>query len=520
MEASVTADTRRFALFWLAAAATLPGADPPLRIGATRQLFLDEYLIASKKNVALKLHSPIAREIVLTADKPWEGQTLTYPCVFQDGGKYRLYYRASGPPTGTAQDSSSVRIMAWSYTAMAESTDGIHWTKPDLGVVEFQGSRRNNLVWPVDGQPGSDLFPFKDSNPEAPADERYKALANAGEHRLLALGSPDGVHWRLLQKEPVLAHLPPDPMMDPPNLAFWDGNQKQYVAYLRAWIHSRIRGFRRSTSKDFRHWTPAVMVDYGDGEVEHLYTNMTTPYDRAPGLYLMFAKRFVPNRRADPNWPADGLSETVLLSSRDGQRFDRTFMEPFVRPGLDPANWRDRSIMMARGILETSPSELSLYYFEHYRSDTVRLRRATLRPDGFISISAPYQGGEFTTRPFVVEGQELELNYSSSVAGSIRVEIQDETGKPIPGFRLEESAEIFGDELSRVVEWRRGHADLLTNDGREIPFKPSYLTPALRGRTVRLRFVMKAADLFSFRLRPETATLPALFHPAGSSGRP
>jgi hypothetical protein len=161
-----------------------------------------------------------------------------------------------------------------------------------------------------------------------------------------------------------------------------------------------------------------------------------------------------------------------------------------------------------------------LYYFEHYRSDTVRLRRATLRPDGFISISAPYQGGEFTTRPFVVEGQELELNYSSSVAGSIRVEIQDETGKPIPGFRLEESAEIFGDELSRVVEWRRGHADLLTNDGREIPFKPSYLTPALRGRTVRLRFVMKAADLFSFRLRPETATLPALFHPAGSSGRP
>lgn len=515
--------TRWFANFCLMNAAPLLAGDPPLRIGTTRQLFVDEFLIASKQGVALKLNSPVPREVVLTAEKPWEGQTMTYPCVFKHGERYRLYYRASGPPIGTSHNppAGNQRLMGWSYTAMAESADGVHWTKPDLGVIEFKGSRRNNLVWPTEGQQGNDLFPFKDSNPNAPADERYKALANIGEHQLLALGSPDGIHWRLLQKEPVFAYLPLDPMMDPPNLAFWDENQKQYVAYLRTWINFRIRGFRRSTSKDFRHWTHPEIVDYGEGEIEHLYTNMTTAYDRAPGIYLMFAKRFVPNRRVDPNWTSEGLSETVLLSSRDGQRFERTFMEPFVRPGLDPTNWHDRSVMMARGILETSPTELSLYYFEHYRTDTVRLRRTTLRPDGFISISAPYQGGEFTTKPFVMEGQELELNFSSSVAGSIRVEIQDESGKPIPAFRLEESAEIFGDDLARVVEWRRGHADLLTNEHTEIPFKPSYLAPALRGRTVRLRFVMKAADLYSFRLRPETATVPVLFHrPTGSRGRP
>jgi hypothetical protein len=92
--------------------------------------------------------------------------------------------------------------------------------------------------------------------------------------------------------------------------------------------------------------------------------------------------------------------------------------------------------MMGRGMLQTSPMELSLSYFEHYRTDSIQLRRATLRPDGFISVSAPFEGGEFTTKPFLLEGEELELNYSSSVAGSIRVEVQDEQGRTIPGFRL------------------------------------------------------------------------------------
>jgi hypothetical protein len=100
-----------------------------------------------------------------------------------------------------------------------------------------------------------------------------------------------------------------------------------------------------------------------------------------------------------------------------------------------------------------------------------------------------------------LEGQELELNYSSSVAGSIRVEVQDGEGRPIPGFRLQECDEIFGDELERVVTWRKGHNDVLTNDRKEIPNKPSDLGRALAGRVIRLRFMMKAADLYAFRIR-------------------
>ena len=163
---------------------------------------MDEFLIASKQNVDLKLNNPMAREVVLRADKPWEGQSMTYPCVFKDGDKFRLYYRASGPPLGSPpkREEGDKKQMMWNYTALAESADGIHWNKPNLGVVDFQGNKQNNLIWPVAGQSGSDIFPFKDANPQAPPEERYKALANVGEHQLVALVSP-GWHPLALASE-------------------------------------------------------------------------------------------------------------------------------------------------------------------------------------------------------------------------------------------------------------------------------------------------------------------------------
>ena len=194
----------------------------------------------------------------------------------------------------------------------------------------------------------------------------------------------------------MIANLPINPLMDPPNHAFWDDQQRQYVAYLRGWIHHRIRSIRRCTSKDFLNWSAPEYIDMGS-KIEHLYTNMATPYERAPGIYFMFAKRFVPWRKFFNDWPYYGLSEIVLLASRDGMRFHRTFMEPFVRPGLDPLNWHERAMIMGKGILQTSPTEMSLYHFEHYRTKAVRLRRDVVRPDGFTSVHAPYQ--EESSRP-------------------------------------------------------------------------------------------------------------------------
>ena len=123
-----------------------------------------------------------------------------------------------------------------------------------------------------------------------------------------------------------------------------------------------------------------------------------------------------------------------------------------------------------------------MYYFENFHLPTCRLRRVTIRPDGFASVTAPYRGGEFVTRPIRFRGKGLEINYATSAVGYVRVEVQDEQGRALPGFSLEESAEIFGDELDRRVSWKQG-PDLAR----------------LMDTTVRLRFSMKDSDLFAFR---------------------
>jgi hypothetical protein len=110
------------------------------------------------------------------------------------------------------------------------------------------------------------------------------------------------------------------------------------------------------------------------------------------------------------------------------------------------------------------------------------LRRYTLRLDGFVSASAPYSGGELVTKPIRFSGAELRLNFATSIVGRVRVEIQEPDGRPIPGFSLAESDALFGDTLERAVTWRRS-ADV----------------SRLAGRAVRLRFVLKDADVYAFQ---------------------
>jgi hypothetical protein len=112
----------------------------------------------------------------------------------------------------------------------------------------------------------------------------------------------------------------------------------------------------------------------------------------------------------------------------------------------------------------------------------VRLRRHTLRLDGFASIHAPIAGGELVTPPLIFKGSRLSMNFASSAFGSVRVEIQDADGTPIPGFMLEDSIGLYGDTVARDALW---------NDAPDLE--------ALAGKPVRLRFVMKDADLYSIK---------------------
>jgi hypothetical protein len=340
--------------------------------------------------------------------------------------------------------------------------------------VEFQGSTENNIIYR--GVEAHNFAPFLDANPEAKPDERYKALAGI-QSKLYAFISPDGIHWKKFQTEPVMTK----GAFDSLNLAFWDS--RGYRCFSRH-FEDGVRAIQSCTSTDFVHWTDPVPNRYStNAPKEHFYTNGTRPCPGAPHIYLSFPKRFVPERKKFADHKEMGVSDAVFMSSRDGVTWERTFLEAWLRPGLDNRNWTQRSNMPAWGIVQLDPGEFSMYVSEHYEWPDNRLRRVTVRRHGFASVHAGAIRGEFTTRPVTFTGKNLILNYSTSAAGSIQVELQDEQGKQIEGRMLTDMPPLFGDELDAVVQWKTG-ADL----------------SGLIGKSVRFRFVLKDADLFALRV--------------------
>jgi hypothetical protein len=250
----------------------------------------------------------------------------------------------------------------------------------------------------------------------------------------------------------------------------------------------------RTTSQDFLNWSEPVEMDFGDKPREHIYTNQTAPYFRAPHIYIALSARFMPNRQVlteeqamnlgvDPGYFKD-CSDSVLMTSRGGNRYDRTFMDGFIRPGVGLENWVSRSNYPALNVVQTGPAEMSVYVNQNYAQKTAHLRRYSLRLDGFSSLSADYNGGEMLTKPITFDGDSLILNFTTSAAGSIAVEIQDVDGQPVAGYALADCIPLIGNEIERVVAWRNG-TDVAQ----------------LIDRIVRLRFVMKDADLYSVQFR-------------------
>ena len=459
-------------------AADEPGAkaDSPLDIGSRRELFVDDYLIARMTGAELKLHKPEPRDVALVCDLPWEGNTSAYYTLFRDKDRFRAYYR------GSHFDEKTKKGTHPEFACYAESRDGVKWKKPELGLIEFGGSKRNNIVW--NGAGSHNFAPFKDGSPACSPDARYKAFAGGmtlvnGKKKscLNALKSPDGIRWTLMAEAVITAGA-----FDSQNLAFWDAERREYRAYWRiftsgytderGWKPAGVRAIRTATSKDFIHWENQADLKYVDSPPEHLYTNAVLPYSRAPHLFVAFPTRFQPKTQQ---------VEPVFMTSRDGVLFRRWSEEliPITAPKDRDGN---RSNYMTWGLLQLpgNSRELSVYATEaYYAGPGSRVRRFTFRTDGFVSVRA---GGEGTliTKPLTFAGSKLSLNIASK--GKTRVELQDAAGKPLPGFALDDCAPITGDSIEHIVKWK-SRADV----------------SKLAGKAVRLRFELKEADLYSLR---------------------
>jgi hypothetical protein len=480
---------------FIVSGATSPAGEPgAIDIGDRRELFVDGFLLDRREGVELRLHSPTPREVVMVCDAPWEGSGCGYETVFRDGPIIRMYYIAADLTNADGTKMASRPIFA----CYAESRDGIHWVKPELGLFEFAGSKKNNIVW---SGPGLDNFtPMKDPNPDCRPGEQYKAVAY-GPGGLWAYKSSDGIHWSPLADKPVITK----GAFDTQNNAFWDPLHKHYWCYVRD-FHQGIRDIRVATSVDFRVWTEPELLRFPGVPDEALYTNQIRPYYRAEHLFVGFPTRYVerqwsPSMKALPDpehrqrrmkfHPRYGTAVTdgLFVTSRDGRTFDR-WDEAFLRPGPERRNnWVYGDCYQGLGLLETpaddptAPPELSLYVGEDHWKGPKRLRRYTLRIDGFVSLHAG-RPGEFVTKPLIFRGKELTLNFATSAAGNLRVELQDAGGQPLPGFALADSDELFGDALERVVTWKN-KSDV----------------SALAGRPIRARIAMRDADLYSLKFR-------------------
>ncbi|MBX3288278.1 MAG: hypothetical protein KF855_02940 [Acidobacteria bacterium] len=508
---------RKFAYFLvkLLLGLQLTFAQPVADIGSRLELFVDDHLIESLSGGAsLRLHSPTPKEIVLVHDAPWEGNGSGYHSVFKDGDKYKMYYKAwqhSASPGSSGVNKS--------YLAYAESVDGINWIKPALGILEFNGSKNNNIVLISEkvgnynvtaGLPGV----FKDQNPDAPADERYKALIVSSAHGtdyhgLLAYKSPDGINWKLMSDQLILK----DDAFDNQNIAFWDPMTKEYRIYWRYWTESQktalyrgIRGIKTATSKDFINWENKQVLKYLDSPEEHLYTSPIEPYFRAPHIYIGYPARYLerpwsPSLRALPEVEereyrssrvqryGTTITDSLFMAGRDARTFKR-WNEAFLRPEIERSgSWTYGDNFIAWGLIETpsdlpgAPNEISLYVSENYwKGNASKVRRYTLRLDGFVSVNGSAKGGELLTKKIRFSGTSLNLNFSSSAAGGILVEILDEKGNPIPNYSSKDCDVIFGDTIKRKVTWK-GESDL----------------SSLEGKVVQLRFKLTDADLYSFQ---------------------
>ena len=224
------------------------GQQQPISIGSDLQLFVDDFLIDEMSSVQLQMHRPRSAGRALSFDQPWEGSSSTYVSVFKDGDLFRMYYRGSGreDPYPLASEEKVVPAHA-ELIAYAESEDGIQWERPSLGIFEFQGSKENNIVW-MDKEEGHKLAPcmhvFKDTNPAAPANARYKALGSC-RYPLVVLASPDGLHWSELRgQQSLISDGLHRNAFDAISSAFWDPVKGHYVVFFRDSDRGRREGSR------------------------------------------------------------------------------------------------------------------------------------------------------------------------------------------------------------------------------------------------------------------------------------
>lgn len=488
---------------------------PPPRLGKLHVMWGTEGLDLAKTTAERRVHRMAYDRDILRFDAPWEGDGCGDPCFIVDqdekGTLYRFYYLC-----WSVTDVCAGRPGATVRTAYMESRDGVNWVRPELGQVEFRGSKKNNLL-----DCGMCNYFFKDTNPTCPPDQLYKATTpvsgprkadGTADYFLRVYASADGIRFRPLGD--IIAGSDPYMKFDTKNVIFYDNLKGVYRAYVRG-LHDQtdkslfscyyryIRTNFVSESKDFKTWSKPVPLNYQAGaEDVNIYTPATHPYFRDPSLYVGLPSRYLERRDWTDNLdnlsspelrrarmrigegPRHGMAfiDTVFMFSRNGVDFERS-EEAVMTPGpeTDPRSWVYGSCYPSSCPIlvdEGRGGDKLMAFFQsdgHWFGAPKILRRFTLRQDGFASRHAGIEEKTVVTTPVVCDGGDLYINFATSSRGHVFVTLTGPNGETL------KSCELFGDRVDRKVRLTGGELG------------------ALKGKNVTLTFRLLDADLYSYR---------------------
>ncbi len=458
-----------------------------------RFLCWDKENILENSNAIILQHKLEKKNLALVNSEDWEGVHNGYATVIKVGDTYRMYYRICGQNgfVYPAKDRPNKNMVG-----VAESKDGITFTKPILNKIEYNGSKENNVVFYRDNGGNLDTFTvFYDPNPDCPKDEKFKALArDSGTDILDYYKSTDGYDFQ------YVANIRTNGTYDTYNVVYWDEDKKQYVMYYRGYRKkdgtilngysgmdetNDFRDVRIATSRDFVKWEFVDFIKIQNSKEVQLYTNQITPYYREKNTLIGFPTRYFDrveekeNFKDMPIWEArskiegrgaTAITDCGIMTSTDGLNFNLR-KSAFLTPGIEnSANWWYGGCYMAYGMVETlaedgENTEISMYVGENYRVKKVDFRRLTIRLDGFFSWYGDGDGATVTTKPFVLKHQNMLANFATSALGGIKFTILDKDGDEIEGYK---SITLFGDSTNRPVRFEKTLKDLI---GKEIKLK-------------------------------------------------
>jgi len=462
---------------------------PPIPLGPGPHLFADDYLIAESTGLQRRAHQPQRLpEPVLCKAERWHQQPLLFLKIipYPEEGLFRAWYNVKNP--GYCPP----------VHAYAESPDGIHWTRPHLGLIEMDGSRANNLFMQGSGF-GLGLL---DDGPNAP-DPARRFKMTSFEHPSRPCGlcvafSPDGLHWTRHPDNPVLPYYFAEDRDFARSVGdisdtFYDPLRRRYVANFSMYAvpsdgyvgASRTGCIRRlvgqSHSEDFVRWSEPHRILAADtaGDLTEFYG--MSGFVRGD-TYYGIVRVLRDDLPADPGGPIEGLGYSQLAISHDGEHW-RRFSEVFFDRNQTPGTWDHALAWMSAPVYVGD--EMYLYYGGYSAGHKVGDREiglATLRLDGYVSREAGEATGTLRTPPVILGGAHLTVNVDAP-AGVLRVALLDEAGNALPGYALEDSLPIGGDSVRHPVRWRE--RDSLA---------------AAQDRPVRLAFELRNASLYAFAL--------------------